>query len=601
MRTTWIPISAFLLAGSLSCGLTYLLIGWSVPLKLVAHPRADRWHGKMTPNTGGLAILTAAACCYLAFGSTLYKLTFLSSAFVSLLGFVDDRVQLRPLVKLLGQAIAAFTVVVNGVVFHATPWHSANFAVTFLWIIAITNAFNLIDNMDGLCAGVAVVICGSRFILAVQSGDHSSAVILATLAGAVLGFLVFNYKPARIFLGDCGSMFIGFSLAALAVAAPIPNTRVFAATLFYPALTFLYPIFDTALVSVLRRTAGRPISVGGRDHSSHRLVSLGLSERKAVWLLWILAAAGAAAGLLTYTLPFAVAGIAILLVLSVSVFGVFLGTLPAYAPPENAPVRAVWIRQCIPNLRASVTLVVDTLLAGVALLVAFLLRWESAFLGRPLHQFLVSLPIIMGFHALISIGFRSFNSGWRWFSTRDLFALSKCAFVGSAASILALLFLGIRDYSRGVLLLYALLVLGFTAGLRLCMLLLWQTLAKPVGTRRAAVLGANGSTELVVLVLQRSQSIDADPVAVVDPDPATDRLRIHGVSVHYVGENAPRLLSEIRADLLVVPCGEELTDGHRRIIERCRMAGMLIKQLDIGMKTWTEDPQTDGLSAHAIA
>jgi UDP-GlcNAc:undecaprenyl-phosphate GlcNAc-1-phosphate transferase len=508
------------------------------------------------------------------------------AALISLLGFLDDRVQLRPLVKLAGQSVAVVVVIASGVVFHVTPWEWANLAITFLWIVGITNAFNLIDNMDGLCAGVAVITCVSRLVFAVQDGDPGAELLLAILAGAVLGFLVFNYNPARIFLGDCGSMFIGFSLGALAVASPVPNTRVFASTLFCPALTFLYPIFDTALVSVLRRAAGGPISVGGRDHSSHRLVSLGLSERKAVWLLWLLSAAGSVVGLLTYSLPFGVLVIAILLILGVTMFGGFLGTLPAYAPPQSSPVRSAWIRRHIPNLRSGVTLLVDTLLAGVALLTAFLIRWEGTFVGPPLHRFLFYLPIIMGFQMLACFVFRTFDSGWRWFGIRDLFALGSCTLVGSVASAFTLWFLSMRSYSRAVILLYAFFVFVFTTGLRLLMCVLWQTLAEPVSTRRAVVLGANGATELIVLVLQRSRAIDAKPVAVFDPDPAANRLRIHGVAVHYAGENALHLLRQIRADLVVVPCGEELNDGHRRILEQCREAGVPIEQFETGMTSY---------------
>lgn len=580
---------AFAAATLLSCGLTWLLARWSIRLRLVAQPRADRWHGKATPNTGGLAILAAVISCYCAFVWDHYRLIALCAAFVSLLGFLDDRVQLRPLVKLVGQSIAAGFVIASGVVFRVTPWEWANMALTFLWITGITNAFNLIDNMDGLCAGVAVIVSASRFLFAVQNGDPAGALLMAILAGATLGFLVFNYKPAKIFLGDCGSMLIGFSLGALAVAAPVPNTRVFASTLFCPALTFLYPIFDTALVSVLRRSAGRPISVGGRDHSSHRLVSLGLSERKAVWLLWLLSALGAVLGLLSYALPFGVLAIATLLLLGVTVFGIFLGTLPAYAPPDTAPVRLPWIRRLIPSLRAGVTLIVDTLLAGVALFAAFLLRWDNAFLGAPLHQFVLSLPIVMTLQLAASAGFRTFDSGWRWFGVRDLFALGRSALVGSVASVFALWFLGMRSYSRGVIALYAFLLMAATAGLRLAMRLLWQTLAKPVSSRRAAVLGANGSTALVILVLQRSHPMDTAPIAVIDPDPAADHLRIHGVPVHYGGDNVAHLLQRVRADVMIVPCGEELTDCHRHILEQCREAGVPIAQFSVSITPWLQD------------
>jgi UDP-GlcNAc:undecaprenyl-phosphate GlcNAc-1-phosphate transferase len=594
-----LPTWAFLYAALLSSGLTYLLVRWGGRLRLVAQPRADRWHGKATPNTGGLAILIASGSCYFLFSNGhQYPVIAVCAGLLSLLGFVDDRVQLRPLVKLAGQSAAVIAVISGGVVFRVTPWAPANLVLTFLWIAGITNAFNLIDNMDGLCAGVAVIICGSRFVMAIQNHEAGGALLLSILAGSVLGFLIFNYKPAKIFMGDCGSMFVGFTLGSLAIASPVPNTRVFVSTLFYPAIAFLYPIFDTLLVSVLRRSAGRPISVGGRDHSSHRLVSLGLPERKVVWLLWLLAATGASVGLLTYTMPVGVVAIAVLLISGVSVFGVFLATLPAYVMPDTSPVRANWVRRLTPNLRAGVTLVVDTLLAGVALLVAFLVRWENAFLGPPLQQFLFSMPIIMGFYALTSVGFRTFDSGWRWFGVRDLYALGRCAVAGAVGSVFALWLSGMRDYSRGVILLYTLLVLAFTAGLRLSMRLLWQTLAMPVGTRRAVVLGGNGATAVTILVLQRSGPLNAVPIAVIDPDPASDRLHIHGVTVHYVSDNVVPLLRKVRADLLVVPSGETLTDEHRRILKVCCEAGVLIEQFKIGMSEWTADPHTAKSRSH---
>jgi FlaA1/EpsC-like NDP-sugar epimerase len=316
------------------------------------------------------------------------------------------------------------------------------------------------------------------------------------------------------------------------------------------------------------------------------LVSLGLTERKTVWLLWLLSAIGASAGLLTYLMPVGVLAIAILLISGVTVFGIFLATLPAYVMPDSAPVRAQWIRRFTPNLRAAVTLIVDTLLAGVALLVAFLIRWENTFIGVPMQQFLFSLPIVMGLYALASIGFRAFDSGWRWFGGRDLFALGRCAASSGAVSIFVVWFFGMRDYSRGVILLYAFLVLAFTAGLRLSMRFLWQNLAIPVGARRVALLGANGASALTVLVMQRSRLIDAEPVGIIDADPAVHRLRIHGVKVHYAGDDACSLLRKLRVDLLVVPFGEKLTDGHQRILEQCVEAGVPIEQFEVGMRAW---------------
>src|SRR6202043_3943469 len=154
-----------------------------------------------------------------------------------------------------------------------------------------------------LCAGVVIIICLFRFWLLTSEGYQADANMCAILAAAFAGFLIFNYHPARIFMGDCGSLPAGFALGALTLAGPAPHGGMVLAGFFYPALTFAYPIFDTALVSILRKLSGRPISAGGRDHSSHRLVSLGLGQRGAVWILWALTALGSSLGLVIHWIP----------------------------------------------------------------------------------------------------------------------------------------------------------------------------------------------------------------------------------------------------------------------------------------------------------
>jgi FlaA1/EpsC-like NDP-sugar epimerase len=248
-----------------------------------------------------------------------------------------------------------------------------------------------------------------------------------------------------------------------------------------------------------------------------------------------------------------------------------------------------------------VTLIVDTLLAGTALLVAFLFRWDNSFLGPPMHQFLFSLPIVMGLHALASIVFRTFDSGWRWFGLRDTMALFYSATASSFSSIVFLRVFGLQDDWRSIILLYAFFVLAFTAGLRVFMRLLWNTLAAPVGARRAVVLGASGATELMVLVLRQSRQMNATPVAVIDPDQSVDRQRIHGVVTHYAGNNVVSLLHKFRTDLVVVPCGEELSYEHRRILEQCIAAGFLIEQLEVGMKAWKGEPIHTSGALHVVA
>lgn len=283
--------------------MTGLQVWVSNRLRLTSDPRQDRWHKRPTPSGGGVSIFIAVAFVYLTWFRGEYTGIAMGASAMWLLGLLDDIYRLTPWGKLIGQSLISVFVVFTGVLFHATPWLPANYLLSVLWLVGITNAFNLIDNMDGLCAGVTVTIALFRFSLLAARGDWTDAQLVLLIAAAYGGFLCWNYRPARIFMGDCGSMLAGFVLAALTIATPIAHTKAFLAGLFYPALTFTYPIFDLLLVSLLRKLGGRPISAGGRDHSSHRMTYLGLSETKTVWMLWLLTAFGSTAGLFVHSVP----------------------------------------------------------------------------------------------------------------------------------------------------------------------------------------------------------------------------------------------------------------------------------------------------------
>ena len=164
-------------------------------------------------------------------------------------------------------------------------------AITLLWLVGITNAVNLLDNMDGLAAGIAAIASVFLALILFGNGQTADALLLAVFGSALVGFLVYNANPASIFMGDCGSMFVGFFLAGTALLIPLGGPpRGFLTLIGVPVLILLIPIFDTSFVIVLRTLAGRSIAQGGRDHTSHRLVALGMSERHAVWMLYGFAA-----------------------------------------------------------------------------------------------------------------------------------------------------------------------------------------------------------------------------------------------------------------------------------------------------------------------
>jgi UDP-GlcNAc:undecaprenyl-phosphate GlcNAc-1-phosphate transferase len=320
---------AILFTGLLSALLTWLQIRMNSRLGLAAPPRADRWHSVPTPSSGGLAIFLSCAAAYWLICPGRYPRIALAAAVLWIFGLLDDRVRVPPRIKLIVQIAAAGFVVLGGVVFPLTPWYVANVLLSMFWIVTITNAFNLIDNMDGLCAGVVIITCLFRSWLLASEGYRTDADLCAIMAAAFAGFLVFNYYPARIFMGDCGSLPAGFALGALTLAGPPPHGGVVLSGFFYPALTFAYPIFDTALVSILRKLAGRPISLGGRDHSSHRLASTGLDQRQVVWTLWLLTAFGSSLGIMVHLIPDALFAAGALLMGLLGMFALSLARQPA--------------------------------------------------------------------------------------------------------------------------------------------------------------------------------------------------------------------------------------------------------------------------------
>jgi UDP-GlcNAc:undecaprenyl-phosphate GlcNAc-1-phosphate transferase len=244
---------------------------------------------------GGVAIYGAFIAALLLFGNR-YRLNELISILVgaslmSFLGLWDDRRGLHPLIKLAGQVLAASILVFSGVHVGTFRWEPLNIVVTVGWVVVITNSLNLLDNMDGLSGGVGAVAAIFFLLLAVMNRQYLVGALSAALVGACLGFLVYNFNPASIFMGDAGSLFLGFVLAAVGIKLRFPS-GVEIVTWMVPVLILGLPLFDTALVIVSRLRRGlNPLTTPGKDHVSHRLVALGYTRREAVLICYLICAA----------------------------------------------------------------------------------------------------------------------------------------------------------------------------------------------------------------------------------------------------------------------------------------------------------------------
>ena len=286
-----VPLAATLMLTPLAARLAHRF-------DVLDHPVDHKTHRETTPYLGGLAVaiglLLVAAFAGGASGELMTVL--LGALVLAGVGLVDDVRGLSPLIRLAFEVVAAlalWTVGIRAGVLD-TPW--VDLPITVLWVVAVTNAMNFIDNMDGLAASVAVASTFGVAAIAASNGDYLVASFALAVAGACLGFLRYNAPPARIFLGDAGSMLLGFLIAALTLKLDLPVGAALPRALSTVLLAAV-PLFDLTLVVVARVRGHRPVYKGGADHVSHRLLAAGLSTW---WVLLIAAGAQAACSALAF-------------------------------------------------------------------------------------------------------------------------------------------------------------------------------------------------------------------------------------------------------------------------------------------------------------
>ncbi|PKK92176.1 MAG: undecaprenyl-phosphate alpha-N-acetylglucosaminyl 1-phosphate transferase [Candidatus Wallbacteria bacterium HGW-Wallbacteria-1] len=283
----------FTLCFGLSYFLTPLMKWLAHRLGYVDKPAAHKAHQKTTPLLGGSAIILSFLAGVMLFRPMDHEnqLTGIiaSTVLLFIVGLIDDKMGMMPRTKLFWQAMAAAIMISYGVRIEIIDIKWISIPLTVFWVVGITNSVNLLDNMDGLSSGVSFIICMILFFISGFNSLYILAILSLALAGSCLGFLRHNFPPAKIFMGDCGSLPIGFLLSAMAIIGTWREAATLAVTLGIPILVLGVPIFDTTLVTVTRLFNGRPVSQGGKDHSSHRLLNMGFSPRQVALILYFIA------------------------------------------------------------------------------------------------------------------------------------------------------------------------------------------------------------------------------------------------------------------------------------------------------------------------
>ena len=582
------PFFTALISFVVAAALTYLVREAAQKFGFVAKPKLDRWHKKPTAILGGVAIFLATILIYLAFvpksSESLVIIT--GSSILFLVGLVDDILHIKPYQKLVGQIIGGAVVIGYGLVLPWTDSAILNIAITAFWLVGITNAINLLDNMDGLSAGIAAIAAFSLAIGFGASGQFSELLFLSVFIGALIGFLIFNFNPASIFMGDCGSMFVGFLLASSVLLTDVGGrSRGIVSILAVPALILFVPIFDTTFVTVLRKIWGRKASQGGRDHTSHRLVALGLSERNAVLLLYGLALlAGLFSVLVRELQPVQSIAIITLFTVVLTLVGVYLSKVKVYEEQQEELAlqnqAAFGFLLNLSHKRRIFEVVLDAALIALAYYGSYVLIFGNFEASENWTLFVKSLPIliVLKLSAFLVVGV--YRGIWRYTSIRDLVTFFKGVSLGSVLSILAILLLyRFEFFSRSIFIVDGLLLLFALAGSRMAFRVFRQLLpAANVGDGcKVLIYGAGDGGELVLRELKNNPDWNYAPVGFVDDDPLKTGKVIHGLKV-YGGNGS---LKTICRDNKV----EEILLSVRNVPPaRLKEVKEICKELDVSLK-----------------
>ena len=491
---------------------------WNSPI-LRSSPRPDRWGGPAVPLAGGPVIFLIVS------GFALFRLVQLrfpgpvsaalaGAAIMFALGLVDDLFELKAQHKFLAEIAVALLVIELGVVTTLFPHPLLNFAFTFLWILAIPNAFNLLDNMDGLAGGIGLIAASFmaiHFFADRQLFLHQLGLVLAA---ALLGFLIFNFKPARIYLGDSGSLLVGYLLAVLAVLGSRKAGTSLFVTIVFPVVLLALPIFDTVMVSITRKLRGQSPFLGGKDHLSHRLVMLGMSDRQAVALLYAIALALGLSTLLLRNVPIGLAfAVYFLGSVALVLFGIYVGTIQVVAPPEPkvSANHFARINSSLSHKRWILHILVDLLLVSVVYYLSYVIRFEGVVRRSNLRLFLASLPLLLVFKLFSLSYFGVYRIDHRYFSIADSLNVVKGITLGSTLTVFSLTFVArFSGYSRALFFIDWMLSLLVVGGVKVFYRILDELFypARVRKSRRIVFIGETDTFQAIRKYLQIKEDVN---------------------------------------------------------------------------------------------
>ena len=563
----------------------WLLLRSGLARRMVSAPTGERWHTAPTPLGGGIGIFAgvlAGAFAAVLAGAVEPKDEFLGilggCTILFVAGLADDLFDLGPLPKLGAQFAAAGLALASGLSVQVVENDVLAVALALVWLVGITNAFNLLDNMDGLAATLAAIACFYFALDAYWINENVAALVLAIAIGlACAGFLPFNVRRRRraaIFMGDSGSQVLGFALGALGLFTSYRVAAPTLATLAVPIAILAVPIFDTALVTIVRLLEGRPVHKGGRDHTSHRLVYQGLSETRALVLLAVISGALGATSLAYSVLANGrITALGVLLTFAALVqFASFLGDVDrrGSAPPERGPRL---VRLLVVNRRRLVEVFVDAALVSSSFLAAYLLVVGGSGTTWQRTLFMYSFPVVLFARYLFFIPLGLYRGVWRYAGARDAAAVIV-AVVGSSAA--AYVFVEAThawaDFPRSVFVVDALLCTTLVGAARFAERAFdasIESMRLRGDRRRTLIVGAGRAGRSLLRELRETPREQV--IGFVDDDPRLRDRRMQGVRVLGGLDEIERIVARTQPDAVLVTIPDADHDRLDRLVRACEL------------------------------
>lgn len=540
---------SFLLALLVAAVLVPIWRAIAFRLGYVASPSEGRPLARRKARFGGVALALTLFACVPAVGAVGTAPVLLTcSAFLFLIGFVSDLFSLKPATKLIAVVAVASIFLYFDYRLHWTASLTLDSIVTLFWIVGITSAFSLLDNMDGLCGGIAV-ITASAFLLTLlpvpSDGELAAqAQYLAVLIGAMAGFLFYNVYPASVALGASGSLVIGLNMAAMTLQIAPGRGSDLLSIIAVPVLLLLIPIIDATLVAMSRVTL--PPRPASRDqaYSSYRLVAMGLSERSAVRLLWLLAGASGVVGVAADRQEQVSGLLAAMFIIAMALLAVVLTRVHVHqaVDPNHLPARITPLGIDLGYRRRIVEVMLDLLLVTVAYYGAYRLLFDAVQWAENFAYFLRSFPVVLGTQMIALFFVGAYRGMWRYFSLSDGVTFVKGVFLGGVTSQVGLLYLYRFDgYGPALFIVYGMLLLVLLVGSRASFRLVSEFIQQQRQTgRRLLIYGTGDKAAIAVRQVVGDLRTAYRILGLIHDDVGMRHVRLQGYEViggydHMVG------------------------------------------------------------------